>query len=94
MSKESNTDFKEIGRQFIVTFKRKSVIPEIREKTREKTREKILALIKKNPQITTKEIADRIGLSAKGVEWNLKKLKDENILRRVGGRKEGRWRLS
>ena len=93
LSKEPDADFKEVGRQFIVTFKRKATIPKTREKAREKTREKIISLIKENPRITTQELADKTGLSPKGVEWNLKKLKDETTLKRVGGRKEGHWEI-
>lgn len=60
-------------------------------KTREKTREKILELISSNPQITQNELADNLGITAKGVEWQLKKLKDEGVLKRVGGAKGGHW---
>lgn len=93
LSHEPDVDFKEVGRQFIVTFKRKTPVPETREITREKPREKILSLIRENPRITTQELATGTGLSAKGVEWNLKKLKDEKILKRVGGRKGGYWEI-
>jgi len=97
LSKEPDTNFEEVGRQFVVTFKRKIPIPETREKTgektREKTREKIIQFIRENPQITTKELAEKTGLTAKGVEWNIKSLKDEKKLRRVGGRKEGYWEI-
>ncbi len=89
LSKEPDTNFEEVGRQLVVTFKRKTPIPE----TREKTREKIILLIRENPKITTKELAEKTGLTAKGVEWNLKSLKDEKKLRRVGGRKEGYWEI-
>ena len=93
LSKEPDTNFEEVGRQFVVTFKRKTPIPETREKTGEKTREKIIQLIRENPRITTKALAEKTGLTAKGVEWNLKSLKDEKKLRRVGGRKEGNWEI-
>ena len=49
LSKEPGTDFKEVGRQFVVTFKRKAPVPEPREKTGEKTREKIIRLMGENP---------------------------------------------
>lgn len=84
LSKEPDTIFQEVGRQFIVVFKRK-VIPE--------TVEKILVLIHENPRITQKELAKKTGLKRRGIEWNLKKLRDEKILRRVGGRKEGYWEV-
>ena len=41
-----------------------------REKAREKTRGKFLALIAELPTITTAEVAERIGITAKGVEWS------------------------
>jgi predicted HTH transcriptional regulator len=39
------------------------------EKTRVKTRVKIIALLKEDKYITNQELADTLGLSAKGIEW-------------------------
>ncbi|MDD5617009.1 MAG: helix-turn-helix domain-containing protein [Candidatus Methanoperedens sp.] len=64
-----------------------------RENVREKTREKIIKLIKENPKITTKELADKTGLSVKGVEWNIKELKDKGLLRRIGADRGGYWEV-
>ncbi len=64
-----------------------------REKTREKTREKILRLMHENSQITIKELADIIGISVKGIEYHIGKLKRENYLVRVGGDKGGKWKI-
>ena len=61
------------------------------EKTREKTREKIIDYMKDNPKITQEQLAEKTGLSLKGIEWNLKKLKESGILKRIGGRKLGHW---
>ncbi|ODS42668.1 MAG: hypothetical protein MSIBF_05030 [Candidatus Altiarchaeales archaeon IMC4] len=63
------------------------------EKTREKTREKLIQLIKEDPKITTEELSKKTGLSIKGIEWNIKKLKDEKILERIGHAKGGRWEI-
>jgi ATP-dependent DNA helicase RecG len=89
LSKEPKTEFKEVGRQFIVKFKRKVQTTE----TVEKTVEKILTFIKENPKITQEELSQKIGLTRRGVEWNLKQLKEKKIIQRVGGRKEGRWEI-
>jgi ATP-dependent DNA helicase RecG len=62
-------------------------------KTREETREEIIRMIKKNPQITMKELADKIGISDKGIEWNSRKLKDSGILKRIGPTKGGHWEI-
>jgi len=64
----------------------------ITQKTVEKPVEKILSLIIKNQQITQKELITKTGLSRCGVEWNLKKLKDENKLKRIGPDKGGYWK--
>lgn len=63
-------------------------------RTVEKTVEKIFALIKADPQITQKQIMDKTGLTRRGVEWNLKKLKDEGHIKRVGPDKGGRWEVA
>jgi len=64
-----------------------------REKAREKTREKLLEIIKETPSATTQDIAGSLGLTAKGVEWNLKKLKSEGLIERVGADKGGHWKV-
>ena len=42
--------------------------------TTEKTTEKIVRLMKENPQITNKELADAFGITEDCVYWNTKKL--------------------
>lgn len=70
-----------------------SVTTETGEKTMEKTTEKIIRLMKENPQITNKELADACGITEDGVYWNTKKLRKKNIIRRVGGDKGGHWEV-
>jgi ATP-dependent DNA helicase RecG len=55
--------------------------------------EEIAALISENPLITISELAKNTGLSVKGVEWNIKRLKDSGILRRVGSPISGHWEV-
>jgi predicted HTH transcriptional regulator len=54
---------------------------------------KMVYLIDQNPTITIKELAESIGISTTAIDKNLTKLKDKNILRRIGGDKKGRWEL-
>jgi len=63
------------------------------EKTVEKTVEKILSLIKDNPKITQEELSKQTGLTRRGIEWNLSKLKEKGILKRVGPDKGGYWEI-
>jgi len=62
-------------------------------KTTEKTTEKIVRLMRENPYITNKEMADACGITEDGVYWNTKKLRKNNVIRRVGGDKGGHWEV-
>ncbi len=63
------------------------------EKTREKTREKIIQAVNENPVITTNGLAEILGITVKGVEWQIKDLKSRGIIRRVGPAKGGHWEI-
>lgn len=68
------------------------------EKTVEKTVEKfseeiIIDLIRKNPKSTTKNMMDATGLTRRGVEYQLNKLKLSGRLQRVGSDKLGEWMI-
>jgi len=65
-----------------------------REKTVEKTREKIINLMRENPHITVKEIVRETGLSRRGVEWNISKLKKKNTIKRIGPARGGHWEVN
>jgi ATP-dependent DNA helicase RecG len=60
----------------------------------EKTVVKILALIKDNPKITQRELMVETGLTRRGVEWNLRKLKDEGVIHRIGSARSGYWEVT
>lgn len=64
-----------------------------REKTKEKSGEKILAVMKAMPDVTTMELADATGLSIAAINWNIRKLKADGRLRRVGPDKGGHWEV-
>jgi Fic family protein len=64
-----------------------------REKTREKTKEKILAIMKAMPDVTTAELANATGISIAGVNWNIRQLKDANLICSVGPDKGGHWEV-
>ena len=72
---------------------REKVTGKTREKTRGKTREKILYFITYHSKITIQELAYKTGLSIKGVEWQIQKLKKAGYLKRVGPAKGGYWQI-
>lgn len=84
---------------FAITFKRKTALKgpekgmEKGSASREKTREKIFAIIMANTRITMNELAEKTGLSIKGIEKNMRLLKQENVLKRVGPDKGGHWEV-
>ena len=49
--------------------------------------------MRKNPYITSDEIAKVLSITKKGVEWQLKKLRAENTIRHVGSTKGGHWEI-
>ena len=63
------------------------------EKSRKKSREKIVELIKANPKITQSELAAKIQLSVKGIEKQIRSLRELGLIRRVGPDKGGHWEI-
>ena len=51
--------------------------------------EKIIKLINQNSKITIKELEEASGLSRRGIEWNIAKLKEQGKLIRIGPDKGG-----
>ena len=52
-----------------------------------------MALIIANPSITTAELANRIGITTKGIEWQIGRLRKKGILERTGPAKGGHWKV-
>ena len=89
LSREPDAVFKEVGKHFIVVFKRKYT----EEKTTQKTTQKTIELIKGNPHISRKELAKATGLTEDGIKYHLTNLKKNGIIKRVGPDKGGWWEV-
>ena len=63
------------------------------QKTAQNTTQNIIDLIKGNPNITTKEMADKLSMTRDGINYQIRKLKKSGILQRVGGDKGGHWEI-
>ena len=63
------------------------------EKATEKTTEKILCIIKNNPRVTYRELAEALAMTEDGIYWSVKQLRKQGLLHRIGGRKEGYWQV-
>ena len=51
----------------------------------------ILKLMLEQPTISAKSVADRIGMTPRGVQKNIETLKNIGLLERVGAAKGGYW---
>jgi len=61
------------------------------QKGAQKTSERILELIERNPSITMAELAEQLHKSQSAIKKNLRILKSEGVIRRVGPDKGGHW---
>ena len=57
------------------------------------TANKIIAAIKENPSVTQKRLVEITGLTRRGIEWQIKQLKEKGIIRRVGADRGGYWEV-
>ncbi len=77
----------------------KAIVPIVKDKktadsqSKLKTKDNIILLISKNPSITKKELAKKIGITEKGVQWQISKLKEDKIIKRIGSDKNGYWEV-
>lgn len=94
---EIGFDWKEPGMSFRVIFfklhSESTTVEETVEETVKETVKEILSLIKVNPKITAKELQVKTGLSRRGIEWNLAKLKQKGKIERIGPTKSGYWKV-
>ena len=69
-------------------------VEETVEKTVEETVAKIIIeLIISNPKVVTKSMMIATGLSRRGVEYQLNRLKESGKIERIGPNKGGYWKL-
>ena len=59
--------------------------------TLSETERKIVELIMEDPDITQKEIAQKMEMSKNGIRYAMDKLKNKGILEREGATKRGKW---
>ncbi|GFO97031.1 ATP-dependent DNA helicase [groundwater metagenome] len=103
LSKEPDTDFKEVGTHFIAVFKRKGVEKEA-EKLGERlvgglvgglveSQKKMLEIMRENPYISKKELSLKLEISTTAIDKNISSLKKKGLLRRIGADRGGYWEV-
>ncbi len=61
--------------------------------TQETTQEKLIALLRKTPKLTRRDLAEKLGITDNGVKYHLDKLKAAGAIRHVGSTKAGHWEV-
>ena len=56
-------------------------------------RRRIVALLRAEPEITRRVLAERVGITADGVKYHLTRLRAAGLIRHVGATKAGRWEV-
>jgi predicted HTH transcriptional regulator len=79
---------------FTTIFNRPMHPPKDSEVVSEIMLEKILDLIRKNKNISSKKIAEALGLVPRSVERKIAKLKQEGYSKRIGSPKSGYWEIT
>lgn len=64
-------------------------LKEASQKMSQKTSQKIIDLIKEDPNISTQDMADIIGIDRRNIARNIKKLQKKGIVKRIGPDKGG-----
>lgn len=64
------------------------------QKTNQEINKKILQIIKENPRVSGKKMAQSIGISESGIKYHLDKLRKNGIIVHIGPRKKGQWKIN
>ena len=56
-----------------------------------KTEKKVIELLKENPNLTSIELSEKIGVTKRTIERAFKSLQEKNIIERIGSKRDGNW---
>lgn len=82
-------------RNTILKYKRIEKVPDkVPDKVPNKTQMMIVRLLMESPRMTSTQLAEKIGISSRGVVKAIQSLKRQGILERVGSNKSGMWKVT
>ena len=64
------------------------------QKGSQKSSQKIIEIMRNKPEITIAELAQQVGISDRAVKKQIARLKQQNVLRRIGPDKGGHWHVT
>lgn len=56
-----------------------------------KTEKKVIELLIENPNITSAELAEKIGVTKRTIERTFKSLQEKKMIERIGSKRDGNW---
>ena len=65
----------------------------IKDVTKEKRLEEVLNLVLKNKFVSTKDMAKLLDVTMRTIMRDIETLRDKGKLKRIGGRKDGYWKI-
>jgi len=69
-------------------------VQDVQENVQENDRiSSILALINMNPEITLKEMSEKLNVTSKTVQRDMEQLKEKGIIERTGSDRKGQWKI-
>lgn len=93
-------DYRESGGGYLARLEyseqRIETIPRVGEKVGEKLTEnqrKILRCMEENPKVSAGAIAEKVGISIRKVEENIRKLREMKFIKRIGSARGGHWEV-
>jgi len=94
LMKEAGLPLPEFSTEGMFTIKLQRGHETVEKTVEETVEETIITLIKANPKVTAKEMIKATGLSRRGVEYQLTKLKESGKIIRTGSTKAGEWKVN
>jgi len=65
----------------------------VTKKVTKKVIKKVTKKVTENQNITTQELSKKVGISDRKIKNNIKKLKENNLLKRIGSPRGGHWEI-
>ena len=56
-----------------------------------KTEKKVIELLIENPNVTSTELAEKVGVTKRTIERTFKSLQEKKIIGRIGSKRDGNW---
>lgn len=63
------------------------------KKTTKKMADRLMVIIEEDPNVSVKEMAEKVGLTIEGAKYHIRNMKKQGIIERIGPDKGGYWKV-